>query len=297
MRKFDTLLLAFFAGCGNEGRTATKAAPPPQPPPVPECSPVDGSPRECKNMLPDGWRAYATDAKVSQLGGIILAMKQLNPKPDLQVVHQHRRASVECRKDDQANENHTVDVAYFRPDAMDGFPQHGTEKRDLVTAIIESDVDKNCMESLYGAVKAHGGWTRLVAFVVAKTWSAPVPSTTSTDDLSIGEWQSWAIEKKGNHFRHHELRRGAFVRCGFPHGSAYGSVAFITCDDAARLHRKAAEEQVSVKEPYAIAKAFSRLIARYNTGTDDKIKALTTGDPFDAPAWGRCGNLGCCAAY
>lgn len=269
-------------------------------PQVSGCSPKDDEPDSCPNLLPDGWRSSVDQASIRRVRRMILDMKPENPTPDLEIVRQRRRVSVECRKDAPANESKRMKVVYWRPKGMDDFPVNGSMQRDLVVGIFVSDDDNDCPEYRYGPMKKHGAYERDVQFVTVRARPTVPASASSRDDVVIGEWRSWTIEKDSNgQWRFHELRRGAYVRCGFEHKADTGNIAFITCDDARRLHMAAqdAVNPAAVGGATAVGRAFASLIAQYNE--DDaafRTQYRLESDPFDAPAWGRCGNLGCCAS-
>lgn len=277
----------------------------PPPPLIVDCT-IDApvTPTTCTNLLAVGWDALPAN-QMQALADWVNALKPSQPTPGMDIVNHKRKASVVCRKGQNGNDDMFVDMEYVRPRAMENFPINGTKGRFLVTAVFSSIEDQNCMESRFGGVKTHADWRRIATFNAAKTKKTVPPSDDSRDDIVFGEWQSWAIEQQGSssRYRMHELKRGAYVRCGFPHGWDKGNLSYITCRDAAVLHAMAdstagpavARSPMAMRSP-AVEAEFSRLIARYNAG-DQQLWNQLEDNPFEAPAWGRCGNLGCCASY
>jgi hypothetical protein len=293
------VISATLGACKNAAPAAEAVA---STPGVTDCSPNhNAGTRKCPNLLALGWENFSSPASLIGLASDLDRMRPPNPVENVDFVKQIRKATIECRKDKDENETKTVDVTYVRPKGMGEFPVNGTGSADLVVALFVANADQDCPEFRYGAVKKQGAQGRVIQFATVRTQATVPPSESSRDDIVIGEWRVWAIEKQGNNYRKHEVRRGAFVRCGFEHSTSIGNTAFITCGDARRLHQLARDSvgvSVAGDGPSAVDRAFAGLIAEYNRG--DKAfrdKLLLVGDPFEAPAWGRCGNLGCCASY
>ena len=118
-----------------------------------------------------------------------------------------------------------VDVTYQVPKDVAHMPRDGTGTRELVIGFLSStdDVD-NCWESRYGIVREYDDWKRLHQFITVRTRKASIPDPANRDeeDVAFGLWRSWALYYRTmtggrTEYALHELRRGAYVRCGSPH--------------------------------------------------------------------------------
>jgi len=300
------LLPLIGASCGptaNRGPTGM--------PLVTSCVPREGDPLECKNMLYQGWNTAGLQPALSRLK---LRLDQI--KGDLQEAgaNQLRVAGAECRLTAGAKTPRMVRVIYGAPKDLLRFPEAGTDGRDLVVGFMDSVEDKdNCWESRYGVVRQYDGWTRLFHFITVSTVAATVP-TPGDPDVAFGTWKSWSLYSRQDpndpsltEFKLDTLRRGAYVRCGTPHVGP-NDVAFIDCrtvhklvDSATKVVNAGVVTSTSTNNGRAAAKpsvsfVFAGLLAKYKLGEMSLLRAFDSEGPSVESAWGRCGNLGCCAS-
>lgn len=307
--KYAAIVLMFgLLACDSKKSANVADGPPPNPGSVavalPSYTPCvanqTATTNKCKNMLPSGWRTYSTPQNKENLLRFLRELTpttgQPNPIPDpKQRVTATRRTAAECNEDASGGKK-TVPVTYTRAVQMDNFPSAGTNSQDLVVAIMVANNSIDCEEFRYGPIVNIGGRTRELQFVTVQTQRSDPASGTLGDDRVIGEWQSWAVERINGDLKFREIRRGAYVLCGVVHPPAqYGELSFLNCKDATTLHKEA-EATAGAAAEGAVAIQFSRLIALYNM-RDPKVLGRLTDTPLEAPAWGRCGNLGCCAMY
>ena len=273
-------------------------APPPPPPYTPCVADEDAKINRCANLLRKGWHDD-TGAKIGELWGDLKKMMDPKDIPTINSVEAKRQSAIACRANGK-----TVDVKYYRPMGMDRFPRTGTNHYDFVVGIMLSMRDDGCPEFKYGPVRTSGVWTRRIQFVTVSVDSAALANLPPGVDVVIGKWHSWGIEQPtsgASNFKFVTLDSGDYKRCGHPHAAPHDKdeVGFISCADAGTLMQRAMNPVVkaaSQPNQSAVALEFSRLMALYRARDTTLLKTLS-GDPFDAPAWGLCGNLGCCAMY
>jgi len=272
------------------------------------CVPNEGNELVCKNLLYPDWNTISGQPNLSALQARLNEIKK-----DLQETgaNQLRVAGAECRLSGITSQPRMVRVVYDAPKDLLRFPENGTSGRDLVVGFMESIDDKDdCWESRYGIVRKYDGWTRLFHFITANTDKASVP-TPGAEDVAFGTWKSWSLYMRPNpnspgesEYKLDTLRRGAYVRCGTPHLGP-NDVAFIDCktvhkiaDSASKLVEKMTTDARSrtTGAVRSIHQVFEVLLAKYKTGDQMLLRALFSEGPSVESAWGRCGNLGCCAA-
>ena len=267
-----------------------------------ECLPVDNPPPgslECKNMLP--LEASDGDDESDEIKDLAKFVRGL--KPVNNGTHEVREALFSCRNHSN-NDDKAFDVTYNAPEAMQNFPSGGTLGRDLVVAVFSADLDERCPEAAYGvrdkrSESSKKKWTRYVQFITVNTSKAtPVNPQNTRPDSVIGSWLAWSISVKklgmpGEEFRLDPVRmHGSYKLCGKPHKDDSIAIAFLNCRD----HRVLAEivEEHRIPGVTTMGEALT-LYAKRDTSIFrflDRAPRLASR----AAAWGRCGNLGCCAA-
>ncbi len=271
------------------------------------CKPVGGLPESCKNLLPENWNEVGADQDL--LGRLALVLKALQESLPPEGFTAVRVAGAECRLLDQAQQQRTVRVLLEAPDDMQRFPEGGTKGRDLVAGFLTSTADQeNCWESRYGVVRRYDGWDREFHFISVRTRDATLPETDPLkEDVAIGFWKSWSLYSKPDPvnprkkvYMLDELRRGAYVRCGTPHLEEKGRVNFIDCTTLTTLSDSATKAAgvvgISSVTGASVVAIFARLMEQYRVADTALLRKLRIEGPGVESAWGRCGNLGCCAA-
>jgi len=256
--------------------------------------------------MPFGWKAFDATA----LQGIVDTVNAMVASSN--VLTQDRVLSRQCRATKTIA---TAAVKYRVPEAaMQEFPTTGTGEDDLLIAVMETDNKDSCWTQKYGIQSELGGHPRLVQFVTVRTISAAaLPGV----DQRVGQWRSWTIYRdpqKGLTLL--ETDNGAFIACGHRHfgdpDQSRVQHAFIDCRTVAEIAKSAQSAQGSsatlqssaavlpsaaapaaAPAAAAVAARFADLMLEYRIG---KNPLRLTYDPTTESAWGRCGNLGCCAA-
>ncbi len=240
----------------------------------------------CPNVLELDWELSAK----WQLLPAFLAGLKLSPDP----VVDARRAGSECRTNPNGSKRKTR-IRYEAPLAMLDFPMDGTKGRDFVVALFTSRLPaEDCWEARYGVrPEKTGNNINVVFFTTVQTIAAEAPKEGF--DRVIGQWTTWALRWKttGNpNYELDSLRTGAYVQCGYTHAGELGDLAFTTCDGARRAH-KFAVDSVGTERASAV---FTNLMKEVNSGNEAWRSRFGINPEVD-PAWGRCGSMGCCAAY
>lgn len=270
---------------------------------VPECEPSDRDVpdvKKCSNLMPIIWRPDApqtmTEKDISAIADSVESM------PRYALARRNRRsAKWRCRRNWFNPDSRAFDVQYEIPAAVLNFPMAGTGTRELVTAIFTPGDPDNCWERRYGVFDSTGAWKRKIQFITVTTAQGSVAS--GGPDIEIGKWRSWSINQRENPdgtkgFELQELEHGAYRRCGHMHDTTkVGDISFVSCDDAAKIY-DAARRGIKLNATDTRSATIAELFAIYNKGKWRDIPGVRlAGSPFDAPAWARCGNMGCCEAY
>ena len=268
----------------------------------------------CDNLLPAGFEGLKPkDGPLLQsLLAQVQAIKLQSP-PYGEVIEE-RQGNSTCAGIGGAN---NPVVRYSAPEALLALPwSEGSGTRQIVTAVFEVRTDKGCMEGKYGLRKAASGWTRLVQFV-----STTVKANAKHDptrNVPLGLWTSWAIASKTNGngdttYRLENLSHGEYLLCGTMHDSTdKQTAAFLGCEAQSGLYSAAKSgvfgQRVSLDSAIALFKAGDStarriVLQRLNKNQRDVgqfkpyAKTVKRADFYSLTlaAWGRCGNLGCCA--
>lgn len=273
--------LACSVACSADTVPAAHAT---QPPISVPCSTDGLSGPVCPNMLALNWEQAGN---WNTLPAFLKGLK-LNVDP----VSGARRAGSECRV--TATGKKKTRIRYDAPLAMLDFPMDGTKGRDFVIALFTSRLAEDCWEARYGVrPEQSGNNTEVLFFTTVQTIAAEAPKEGF--DRVIGQWTVWALRWKttGNpKYELDSLRTGAYVQCGYTHAGEFGDLGFTTCDGARRAHKFA----VDSVGPERASALFTNLMKEVNGGTE-AWRARFAINPEVDPAWGRCGSMGCCAAY
>ncbi len=235
------------------------------------CTITDGG-GGCSNLLPANW----TSRRDGDLAGL-LAQLQSMPMQSAEAVQQRRAG---CG---------SIEVRLSAPAAMLEFPDDGTQGRQVVSHVMVVQGDGDCAESRYGFSRNDNGWTSAIQFIAVTTGDA---RGRKGKDSDIGTWDAYGIMMRtGNDgapvYRLRRIKSGRFVLCGQEH-TGPDQVAFIGCTGGQAAHDAASHGTVGS----ALDDALDRV---HRGGPSGTLSGLSF-DPFDDPAWARCGNLGCCAA-
>jgi hypothetical protein len=276
--------------------------------PVAECVPTDSpaSGRTCENMLPVRW-SESGELTSEAIGKLADSIRKLVPESaDANVL---RRGTVVCGWFTSSEQQHPR-LEYRRPPAMGKFPTGGTSGRDLVVAVMDPSNDATCGDRRYDMHRktkfAGGNKTlveseRVIQFITARTTGSRPSSADPNRDYTIGEWQAWAIVRKATAGggSTYEIKRldadGKYVQCRvLPSHKGY-SGGFFGCNDVKKVERAFVEKRVPF---YQTRSDFAAVLRDLADSTQEAIteRARLDYDISTAPAWGDCGNLGCCAA-
>jgi len=240
--------------------------------------------------MPDGWQTWK-DSDLQKLADAVSRM--LNHG----TVTQTREIAADCvggvpSKADSIVVNYAVPAT-----AMAVFPTTGTKKRDLLIAVMSDSVRSRCWSARYSVQSKMGiSAGRLLTFLTVTT----DPGTALVGvDRQVGRWTSWTIKTNGgDSFQLVNTETGAFVSCGHEHFKDTAQIkvthAFINCGTADSIAKLAVEQvKATGGGRSAVAAAFDNLMLAYRDG---KREGSARDDRITESAWGRCGNLGCCAA-
>jgi hypothetical protein len=263
----------------------------------PECTISDSATDRCSNLMPAYWNPKRPkDYTPEQIDAILTLVRNMPRRPQSRM--QVRGANWSCRTNVFNDKSDQFELKYEVPSDVAKFPLGGTSDRALVVAFIApSSSDVTCWEQHYGVASRSEEWSRQVQFITATTDATRPPD--DGPDRDIGKWQVWTIEARPTsngtaEYRVRKLESGTYRQCGHPHDTTQadvGSLAFISCDDARRMQQAARNKTAILGSP----KTFPELLDRYSNGELRNSRELPLrSDPFEAPAWQYCGNLGCC---
>lgn len=243
----------------------------------------DATTRKCGNLLPPGWQKFTSPKDFDSLKLRLYELPEVTAYTSVT-----RTTDVGCRKA-PGKPDLTADVVLQRPVAMDSFPAAGTNRNDLLVAVLDVWRDEGCPEDRYGVLRKRSGSQRVFEFITVQT--EPVVDSVKQDRI-IGRWSSWTIVMKGgSRDASYEITRrksGDYYQCYHTHDERYGAVAFMSCE-ASRLVAKMARP---ARENGPLFVSLLQRIMRGDANLAREVNAVPSTDP----AWGRCGSLGCCAA-
>lgn len=265
--------------------------PMPQMPEKVECTVAAGD-KECGNMLEIDWANATVDHDLAGLRTQLARLLKYSEGGGLSVVRDGRNS---CNAAGAPKK--TVSVILRAPLAMDSFPRAGTSSRDFVVSLFKVVDNQGCNEKKYGVRDKHGESKAEYQFLTVRTNAASLPDGTSK---VIGSYKSWALVwQKVDKDRVYSVMPivdengtqigGDYVQCGVPHKGTF-LAEFMDCPTA---HRIAEEASKSAR----VSQTFN-LLARWYSQKQlpRRLQDVLRGDPATDPAWGRCGNLGCCAS-
>lgn len=243
----------------------------------------------CDNVLMvDFDRQRKNSAFVKTVRDRVLSVKLL-PGPAGEDT-QDRKAKRRCNILNSASK--ILNVRYQAPEALLHLPLSGTGDRVIVTAKFEVKRDGDCLEATYGVKQKSDEWIRVLQFVSANTIANAVRDIKK--DTKIGEWHSWAISVKtpvigDSTFRLEHLKKGKYLLCAIVHDSIYHqNAAFLGCEAQRRLY------SATKSRLFGASVSLDSAITLFKNH-DTKARAAVGGAVSTLAAWGRCGNLGCCA--
>ncbi len=265
----------------------------------------------CDNLLPNDFEKYPNNSPVIESLLSTVQRIELQTLPDGEVTEE-RQANWTCAGIGGAN---NPIVRYRAPKALLSLPSAGSKQRKVVTAVFEVVSDKGCHEWKYRLRKKASGWNREAQFVSTDVVEGVVHDPKR--DVKIGKWTSWAIVKKDQNgvavFKLEKLSNGDYLLCGTTHDSTDSmTVAFLGCDAQRALYSAAKSNAFGAN--VTLDSAIALLKARDTTATRI-VSQRFARSPINATryksfarkveesrffsltlaAWGRCGNLGCCA--
>lgn len=247
----------------------------------------------CANLLARDWKSGDINSRAEALANFVTQLAR-NPQ-----VHQaKRKANFWCRGIGP-KEKKSFPVTLTVPQAIQRFPgHHGTNERELVSAVFLADNDEGCKESLYGHralnKKGDDDWQRVAQFTTIETEPT---SGAEEKKKPIGKWRSYSVSKKQGDdgayvFRFDgEIEKGRLFLCQRDAGHT-DDVAYISCEERSRL--VAAVERKALTGISTIDDA----MREFKAGNPEVRRAVGAPRVFtEGPAWMRCGDLGCCAMY
>ncbi len=253
-----------------------------------ECKVSDTAAGRCLNLLPAGWDKW----EGTELRALELSMDDVAKFLQLTRVEQRREGGA-C--DDRSNRQV---VTYEAPQDLQRMPSTGTGQRDLVVAIFTSKKAGNgCPDKRYGIAPDPKNKKRLYQFITVRTEAV---MGHPTGKFKIGTYRAWALTKnQGNVYTLDSLGGGDYVSCN--HDKVYqpAALGFYGCDGLDSLTTSGARAARSIYgdgSVVSISWNVANLMRRDRSGAWGVLAFLRSFSFEELPAWGRCGNMGCCAA-